>query len=247
MWLSGLGQLGQANLWTLGFLPYAQPAEVRLVLNDHDRLEEANDSTSLLTSLEMVRRMKTRAMAEWAEKRGFDVRIVDRPFAGDFKTRSDDPPLLLSGTDSRVARADLERPGFARVIDCGLGAGHREYLGLSIHTFPGSRNADELFARVSSGGAEEAPILPPAYGDLENQGIDRCGIQEIAGRSVGVPFVGAVAAAFTVAEAIRCANGWHAYEVFDLHLRNPLSRAAVGNPQWSDPMSPINPGITLAG
>ena len=70
--------------------------------------------------------------------------------------------------------------------------------------------------------------------------------QEIAGRSVGVPFVGTVGAAFVIAEAIRCANGWHGYDVIDLHLRNPLSRKAVENPKWSDPASPVNIGGTPA-
>ena len=49
LWLIGLGNLGQAYLWTLGMLPYAIPGEVQLVLQDHDFLALSNDSTSLLT------------------------------------------------------------------------------------------------------------------------------------------------------------------------------------------------------
>lgn len=35
-WLIGLGNLGQAYLWTLSLLPYAAPGEVHLVLQDFD-------------------------------------------------------------------------------------------------------------------------------------------------------------------------------------------------------------------
>ena len=38
---------------------------VELVLQDYDELVEANDSTSLLTTLKQIGRKKTRAMAVW--------------------------------------------------------------------------------------------------------------------------------------------------------------------------------------
>src|SRR5215212_7368194 len=64
-WLIGLGHLGQAYLWTLGFLPYANPETLQLVLQDYDELVLANDSTSLLTNSKMIGQKKTRAMAQW--------------------------------------------------------------------------------------------------------------------------------------------------------------------------------------
>jgi len=247
MWIAGLGQLGQGYLWTLGVLPYEKRSDVILILNDYDPLVEANESTSLLTTSQMVGKMKTREMAAWAEQHGFQARIVERPFAGDFKIRPSDPTLLLSGTDSREVRLDLEKPGFLRVIDCGLGAGLKEYLAISLHTLPGHKGAAELWtARSTAQSTEAEPPLAPAYQRLEDDGVDQCGIQEIAGRAVGVPFVGTVASAFVIAEAIRCANGWHAYDVIDLHLRNPLSRVAIANTKWNDPAAPVNPGGTPA-
>ena len=48
-WLIGLGNLGQAYLWTIGFFGYSTPDTVRLTLQDVDSLSEANISTSLLT------------------------------------------------------------------------------------------------------------------------------------------------------------------------------------------------------
>ncbi|MBA3631857.1 MAG: hypothetical protein H0W58_03445 [Acidobacteria bacterium] len=88
LWLIGLGHLGQACLWTLGFLPYANPSEVLLVLHDFDTLVAANDSTSPLTNKKIVSRKKTRAMADWCEERGFRTSIVERPFAPNLRLRA---------------------------------------------------------------------------------------------------------------------------------------------------------------
>ncbi|EQD31201.1 UBA/ThiF-type NAD/FAD binding fold containing protein, partial [mine drainage metagenome] len=66
LWLIGLGHLGQAYLWGLGLLPYRDPAEVALVLQDIDVITESTESTSILTGAAMVGKKKTRAMAEWA-------------------------------------------------------------------------------------------------------------------------------------------------------------------------------------
>jgi hypothetical protein len=59
-WLIGLGHLGQAYLWTLGFLPYAAPGAVHLVLQDYDDLVLANDSKSLLTNGKVIGQKNSR-------------------------------------------------------------------------------------------------------------------------------------------------------------------------------------------
>lgn len=71
LWLIGLGHRGQAYLWGLGLLPYRDPAEVALVLQDIDVITESTESTSILTDAAMVGKKKTRATAAWAEQRGF--------------------------------------------------------------------------------------------------------------------------------------------------------------------------------
>jgi hypothetical protein len=103
LWLIGLGHLGQAFLWMLGLLLYAQPDEVELVLQDTDVLVEANDSTSLLTSRGMLGQNKTRAIARWYEERGF--RIQERRFAPNFRVAEDEPQVALCGVDNPQARS----------------------------------------------------------------------------------------------------------------------------------------------
>ena len=66
-WLVGLGHLGQGYLWSIGMLPYADPTEVALLLQDDDVLTVANESISLLIPLGTVsnqaQRRKTRELA----------------------------------------------------------------------------------------------------------------------------------------------------------------------------------------
>ena len=229
LWLIGLGHLGQAYLWTLGFLPYTDPAALELVLQDFDTLVPANDSTSPLTTMAIVGQKKTRAMAAWCEQRGFRTVINERRFAADFTVSDEEPQLALCGVDNAVARAALEEVGFARVIEAGLGKGASEYLAFQLHTFPGPQTA-----RVRWGGAAESEpgtwlLDQPAYAALAEEGFDECGLALLAGRSVGASFVGTVVATLVVAEALRVIAGGPQYGLIDGSLRTLPHRTAITN------------------
>jgi len=238
LWLIGLGHLGQAYLWVLGLLPYADPAAVELTLQDFDRLTAANDSTSVLTRLDLAGRRKTREMAAWAETRGFMVRMVERRFDGDVRLQPDDPRVALSGVDNLAARAALEDAGFDLVVEAGLGAGPQEYLAMRLHTFPAT-----VSARRRWGGDPGAAAAPPpqgaAYADLGRRGLARCGLVELASRTVGAPFVGVVAATLVIAEVMRRLAGGPGLEILDLTLRDLGARQAVSGPQ----LARFNPGF----
>ena len=242
LWVLGLGHLGQAFLWTLGFLPYARPGDVHLVLHDFDTLTAANDSTSLLTTPSLAGEKKARAMARWCEERGFRTTIVERRFAADFTVAPDEPTVVLCGVDNALARAALEEVGFARVIETGLGGGTTEYLAFQLHTFPASRTARERWG--AGGGGAPAPGLldQPAYRALAAGGLDACGLTQLAGRTVGAPFVGAVVAALTIAEVLRLVVGGPRYAVIDGTLRNVAQRQAIAGGDDA----PFNPGSTEA-
>jgi hypothetical protein len=225
LWLIGLGNLGQAYLWTLGFLPYKadnkMKDEVKLVLQDTDKLEDANDSTSLLTDRKLVGIKKTRAMADWCEQYGFQTALIERTFAADFAVNDDEPHLVLCGVDNAEARAALQKVGFKRIIEAGLGKGVEEYLCFQVHTFPASKSAESYWSRkIAAEETVEKLIQKPAYQDLYGKGFDQCGLTELAGRSVGAPFVGAIASAFVIAEALRLVNNGDAIEVIDGDLRS---------------------------
>ncbi len=226
LWLIGLGHLGQAVLWTLALLPYAQPEEVELTLQDFDTLTKANDSTSVLTTLKLVGEAKTRAMAHWAEARGFRTRMVERRFAGDVSLQFDDPRVALCGVDNPAARAVLEDCGFDLVVEAGLGAGSQEYCAMRIHSFPGEAKARDLWSEEGAEAASNSSEKP-AYQQMHEDGLDECGLVTIASRTVGAPFVGTVAAGLVVAEVLRRLNGGSAFDVIDLNLRDLRSRELV--------------------
>jgi len=241
MWLIGLGHLGQAFLWTLGFLPYARPEEVSLVLQDFDVLSEANDSTSPLTFAPVSTERKTRAMARWCEERGFKTSINERLFAADFTVGVDEPMIGICGVDNAIARSALEDVGFARVIEAGLGKGEHEYLAFQVHTFPGDEKAKSRWSTVSEHLLGPGGGTKPAYEALAREGLDECGIALLAGRTVGACFVGMVASTVMIAELLRMVHGAHAYSLVDGSLRSLHHRGGMINQKWSQP---FNPGIT---
>ncbi len=242
LWILGLGHLGQAFLWTLGLLPFKCPTEVELTLQDFDRLALANDSTSILTKIDMVGRLKTREMAAWAEARGFQTRLVERRFAGDITLGEDDPRVLFCGVDNAEARARLEAPHFDLVVDAGLGAGPHEYLAMRLHTFPGPVTARERWGVVSNTRTADAKavVSATAYQDLAARGLDDCGLLEIASRTVGVPFVGVIAATLALMEIVRRLNQGPSLSVLDLTLRDLDAKQGVKG----QALKRFNPGYT---
>jgi hypothetical protein len=243
LWLIGLGHLGQAILWTLGFLPYEDPRCVELVLQDYDALVEANDSTSLLTTLKHIGHKKTRAMASWCEQRGFRTVVTERRFDANFKVVADEPGVAVCGVDNPNARAVLEDVGFERVVEAGLGAGPTEYLAFQMHSFPARKSARVRWQGSPRHVSASDLIEQPAYSALRARGIDECGLVQLAERTVGAPFVGAVASTLVVAELVRMAHGLHQYELIDGSLRALDNTTAIA----AAALAPYNPGTAAVG
>ncbi len=241
LWLIGLGHLGQAFLWTLGFLPFARPEEVSLVLQDFDLLSDANDSTSPLTFAPVKKEHKTRSIANWCEQRGFQASINERLFAGNFTVADHEPMVAICGVDNAMARSALEDVGFARVIEAGLGKGEHEYLEFQVHTFPSQDTAQKQWGGHAIDSQSTRNDLKPAYEALKQEGMDECGLATLAGRSVGACFVGMVTSTFMIAELLRMAHGARAYSLIDGSLRSLHRRQTIINENWADP---FNPGIT---
>jgi len=241
LWLIGLGHLGQAMLWTLGFLPYARPDEVFLVLNDFDVLSEANDSTSPLTFAPVLAERKTRAMARWCEARGFKTMVTERLFSNNINVAFDEPTVAFCGVDNALARSVLEDVGFDRIIEAGLGKGELEYLSFQIHTFPGPQKAKQRWKEYV--GPTIQGEMKLAYKQLSVEGMDECGIVTLAGRSVGASFVGTMVASLAVAELLKLVLGAPVSGLIDGTLRSLDRRKMIGNHEWS---KPFNPGVTDA-
>ncbi len=238
LWLIGLGHLGQAHLWALGALCYTAPAEVELLLQDFDIITPSTTSTSILTDISLVGQKKTRAMAAWAERRGFRTRIVERLLNAELKRSTEEPGLCLCGIDNAAGRAFLEDVGFDYVIEAGLGSGAKDFRAIRLHTFPSTRKARQIWGKPSQ--PEEASADQPAYANLVARGLERCGVTTLAGRAIGAPFVGCLSSALVVAEAVRLVNGGPAHGLIDLDLKDPDHRVVIRAAPGS---SVLNPGI----
>lgn len=241
LWLIGLGHLGQAYLWGLGLLPYQDPSEVALVLQDIDVVTDSTESTSILSDSTIVGKRKTRAMADWAERRGFATSIQERLFAADFKRQGDEPAVALCGLDNGAGRRALDQVGFDFIVEAGLGRGHRDFRTMRLHVLPGRRPAADMWKEARQGEKVEDR---PAYAKLLADGVlDRCGMTLLAGKAVGAPFVGSVAAALALSEVLRLLHGGIVHQLIDIDLLGLDQRIVSRHP---GNFVNINPGFAMA-
>ena len=222
LWVLGLGHLGNAYLWALGTLPYATPGKARFFLNDFDSVEGENIETGLLFTGADIDRTKARTCATWLERRGIQTRLLERQFDQHFRCQHDEPRLALCGFDSNPPRRELDAVDFDRVIESGLGGTSNNFDTVSLHALPNPRCVDELWPDLS----DEEEKMREAHQESvarENEayarsGLDACGRFEFAGKSIAVPFVGAVAGCLVVAEALRLFHDGPAYTDIKLRL-----------------------------
>jgi hypothetical protein len=197
-WMLGLGNLGQAALWTIGLLPYSDPGLISLYLQDVDASELGNLAIQVLTKPGWIGRKKARSAAPWGEERGFRTTIIESRFVKGTKHWTEEPGLALVGVDNLAARRAAAGPNFDLLVDAGLGATPSEIFDIRIHGFPGTRSPKQAWPEPDF--QPEMPLDPTLQELVDAGRIDRCGAVTIAGRSLGVPST-AVAAA-----AIRCAG-----------------------------------------
>lgn len=201
LWLMGLGNLGQAFLWSLAALPYAGEADRHLFLQDYDTVSEENWGTSILVPDDRYGDLKTRMAEAWAVARGFRISRVDRALGEDLRVSGTEPRLALSGFDKVAPRKLLAAAGFEAIVDVGLGRTASDFDRYRVNVFDEVRRIDDHFAGITD------PVVPPdapdspAYAQLQSE-IGRCGAAEIGNASVAVPYVSAIAGATAIARTI---------------------------------------------
>lgn len=239
LWLVGLGNLGQAFLWALAALPYADPAEVLLVLQDRDKVTEENWATSVLVRDESFGALKTKVGEAWAEAKRFDVRRFDRHLLPGDRLEDEDPRIALSGVDKVEARKLMANIGFDCIVDAGLGRRSSDYDRYRVTVFDGVRPIDKHFEGQSDDPADEAILENDAYQRLQAE-IGPCGTAEVAGASVAAPYVSAIAAAVAVSRLIAIASGCAC-------VTNEVRRLSFATPRLSGAVKVDGRGVRHAG
>ncbi|MCY4499147.1 MAG: hypothetical protein OXC14_17920 [Rhodospirillaceae bacterium] len=206
LWLVGLGNLGQAYLWALSALPFADPGSVSLVLQDRDSISEENWATSVLVKAETYGALKTKVAEDWASAKGFRVRRIDRWLTARDRVEDDDPRLALSGVDKVSTRQLMAKFGFDCIVDGGLGRTATDFDRYRVTVFDKNRSIDHHFAGLADAPARQEPPNDDAYRCLERE-VGACGAAEVGGASVAVPYVSAVAGAIVVARVIAITSG----------------------------------------
>ncbi|MGY3129324.1 hypothetical protein ACVWZM_000006 [Bradyrhizobium sp. USDA 4501] len=206
IWLVGLGNLGQAFLWALASLPYADPANVSIMLQDRDKVTEENWATSVLVRDEAYGALKTKIAEEWATAKKFDVRRTDRHLLEGDRLEDVDPRVALCGVDKIEARKIMGNTGFDCIVDAGLGRRASDFDRYRVTIFDSARPIRKHFeGQTDEQGADQIPDND-AYQRLEAE-VGRCGTAEVAGASVAAPYVSAVAATVAVSRLIAIASG----------------------------------------
>lgn len=222
-WILGLGHLGQAYVWCLGMLPYSCPRDVRLILQDFDRVVLANLDTCVLSTATDVGRLKSSVAARWLERRGFSPCRVDRRFDETVHRADIEPAMALCGFDESGPRELLGGAGFTSIVECGLGGQSNNFDALLLHTFPSlGRTPRDVWN--GSGAADEHDVEKRVLSNRVYRSVrdeHGCGHMELAGRAIGVPFVGVVAACLVVSESLRAAHGGVRVESLEYRLSRP--------------------------
>jgi hypothetical protein len=209
LWALGLGNLGQAYLWTFGLLPFKEPQQVELLLQDFDYVQPSNYGTSVLTGHGDVGARKSKIMEEWALRMGFKVTRNDRPFDENTRRRDFEPAVVLSGLDNVATRKLLGKANFDYVIDAGLGNTAHNYHLYRVNVFDENFKPEDILKDDGAGENDriESNKALPSYREAVGQyPEEECGIAEIAGASVAVPFVSVFTSALAITQAIRMAS-----------------------------------------
>jgi hypothetical protein len=205
----GLGNLGQAYLWTFGLLPFKEPQQVELLLQDFDYVQSSNYGTSVLTGQGDTGARKSKLMEEWALRMGFKVTRNDRPFDENTRRRDFEPSVVLSGLDNVATRKLLGKSNFDYVIDAGLGNTAHSYHLYRVNVFDENFRPEDILKDDGAGENEriEANKALLSYREeVRKHPTEECGIAEIAGASVAVPFVSVFTSALAITQAIRIAS-----------------------------------------
>lgn len=226
-WILGLGHLGQAYLWNIGLLPYADPRQVSILLQDGDRIVKANWSAGLLTTKKSSGQYKTRWCSRWLEQRGFKTILTERRFDDSTRRASEEPFVALCGFDTAESRLPLEDAGFDLVVEAGLGGNLALFDRANVHTFPqAQRSPREIWVKPEQDNTTANQVI---LSILQSQSKDPCGIIPItiAKKAVSASFVGACTGALSIAELLRGLHDGTRYDKISFQLRDLSCTRAI--------------------
>jgi hypothetical protein len=126
---------------------------------------------------------------------------------------------MFSALDNPESRKVIAAARFPYMIDVGVGHGPIDFETIQVHSI-GSDDALVGLWEHAQVTDRSGLMAKPAYQE-EDERIGGCGMEEIAGAGVAVPFVGAAAGAIAVAQGIRIFSLAEKCKSFQLQMACP--------------------------
>ncbi len=217
---------------------------LRLVLQDIDIITPSTESTSMLSDAALIGQKKTRAMAAWAERRGFVTAIHERLFDGSFRRQPDEPAVALCGLDNSLGRQALDQVGFDFVVEAGLGRGHRDFRASApAHAAGVAARPPRFGARTAR--ASPSRTVPPIRAHAERRRARPLRRHAAGGQGRRRALRRRRRRHARIGrDPSRFLHGGAVHELIDLDLKFPEYRSAVLTQQ---DFGALNPGYVLAG
>lgn len=220
IWILGAGNLGQALLFLMTMLPYADVAKASLLIQDSDISGSENLDTQLLTDHDWIGVKKSHSAARVMRSAGFNVTACERRFGPQTRIESGEPRIALVGVDNLMARRHAATAGFDLVIDAGLGKTAAEIFDVRLHSFPGGQEVETVWPEHLDYLQEPVQINKGLQNLLDEGRLDQCGAITLAGQSLGVPSTALVAAALQLGQLCRALSTGAHCDFIDVSLGN---------------------------
>jgi hypothetical protein len=117
------------------------------------------------------------------------------------------PRVAVSGVDKIESRKLMAAVGFNCIVDMGLGRTTSDFDRYRVTVFDHTRPIHKHFAGQTDQPVDESILDDAAYQRLEAE-LGRCGAAEVAGASIAVPYVSAIASVIAVSRLIAVSSGW---------------------------------------
>lgn len=219
LWVLGLGHLGQTYLWNFSLLPFEDKSRIRLMLQDDDKVSEANRSAGLLVRDDTPEIQKTVLCREWLAAAGIQSLVTERRFDENTIRARNEPCIAVCGFDNAESRQYLENAGFDLVVEAGLGGGLSNFDDITMHSFPSANHSSkELWKATKAVPLSHKNVLNQ-FAYLEKNG---CGMitLNLASKAISSSFVGALAGAFVISEVVRAANCGPKFDQINAQVRS---------------------------
>lgn len=225
VWTLGLGHLGQAYLWTLGLMPFDNPNQVQVLLQDADIVEPENIGSQVLSFEENVRKPKTRACMNFLEGLNFRTQIIEKPFVkGDCEQKwAENYPFILNGVDNVKTRKSINKASFKLFLDGATNGKFELFDSFTMRNISFIQKDPEIIWPLEN--EEDVIFHKNLYQKYEK--THTCG--KLANIGISTPFVGLFSAVIVVSELIRSLNQGKRYSIISLQMRDLTSLEAIEN------------------